>query len=468
MSLFNSDLGSEKVRDILKKENLKIFFIGVLGAGMLPLAELMAERGACVFGNDRKGCGQKPQYISSFCPLSDALGIDLAVYSLAISEDDKDVALARERGIPLVSRAELLGAVMSGYPIRIGVSGSHGKSTTVAMLDTVLRGAGMHGVTLSGADLTSGGALKADGGDFFVYEACEYKNSFLKTYPSSVIITNIELDHTDFFSSIEDISRSFLKFADSADGFVVISERGAAALPIISKLGKKVYTAGGDEFSDFRYEKVDLSDTGGSFDLYFLDRYIGSFGISALGEHNVRNAVAALAVAYLNGVDIRSASNKLAEFRGIGRRQELLGYINDRAVYYDYAHHPTEIECTHQALRAKEKSLVCIFKPHTYSRTASLFNEFRDALSLFDNSVILDIYPAREDPIPGVDAAALARAVGDRCVYRTSEECVNYCLQNTSGAIVLMGAGEVDDIRDELLALINQDNLSQVSKKEDV
>ena len=454
MSLFNSNLGSEKIRRILKRRNVTVFFSGVLGAGMLPLAELLEKRGVRVFGNDRRDYAGEYSFLPVTMPLSSVPRADLAVYSLAISEDDADIVEAKKRGIPLVSRAELLGAVMHDYPIRIGVSGTHGKSTTVAMLDTIMRASAMRGVTLSGAELPGGGALSSDGDGFFLYEACEYKNSFLKTHPTVAVITNAELDHTDFFGSDEDIARSFAEFAMSATDYVIIGNDSPLSARILELIGNNAYTVGKGIDADFQYKISAKSDTGCRFELLFLGVSLGVYSLLAFGEHNVANASAALAAAYLCGVDIKRYGCALESFSGIPRRLELLGEISGRSVWYDYAHHPTEISAAIRSLRAREGKVCCIFRPHTYTRTASLWDNFAGALRLSDSSIILDIYPARETPIPGIDAVHLANAVGVGCVYQNFDSAVNYCLQNTSGAIVLMGAGEVEDIKNELLALI--------------
>ena len=456
MSLFNSNLGSAKIRKLLNQRNSTVFFSGVLGAGMLPLAELLAKRGIRVLGNDRREYGGEYSFLCATSPLSSVPHADLVVYSLAISEDDADIIEAKKRGIPLVSRAELLGEVMYDHPLRIGVSGTHGKSTTVAMLDTILRASAMHGITISGAELPSGSSLAYDGDSFFLYEACEYKNSFLKTHPTVAVITNAELDHTDFFVSEEDVARSFSEFALCAEDCVVIGSDSPLSARILELIGNNAYTVGRGRNADFQYKRIAKCDTGCRFELSFLGVSLGVYSLRTFGEHNVANASVALAAAYLCGVDIEKYGGALESFCGIPRRLELLGEISGRSVWYDYAHHPTEIASALRSLRAREGEVSCIFRPHTYTRTASLWDNFVKALRLSDSSVILDIYPAREMPIPGIDSEHLAEAVGGGCVYQKNDNAVNYCLQNTSGAIVLMGAGEVEDIKNELIALINK------------
>ena len=216
------------------------------------------------------------------------------------------------------------------------------------------------------------------------------------------------------------------------------------------------YSYGKGRCVDFGYEITETADCGTGFKLYWHGKYEGSFYIGTIGEHNVYNATGALATAYLLGLDVAGAHAALTGFSGIARRLEHLGNIGTRRIYYDYAHHPTEIVGSLKAIKGTTDKVTVIFKPHTYTRTAALFSEFKEALMLADYTVVLDIYAAREPALPGIDAERLA-AVIPGGVHLKDKDAVKYCLYNTVGDIVLMGAGEVEEVKEELLSLINKE-----------
>ena len=452
MSLYNSHVGCEKLRKIIARDGVKIHFIGICGSGMLPLARLMHSRGAMISGTDASVPTEGIQELAVIAPLS-SCDADIAVYSLAIGDRHPDVVYAREAGIPLVSRAELLGAVAEGYRRTIAVAGTHGKSTTTAMIHSILLAAGVAPTTVCGAKLPSGESLFIGNDDLILIEACEYKDSFLHIDPSLAAITNVELDHVDYFDSEERLVESFSRFARSASCGTVVWDDGGAAARIARECGGVLVGFG--DGCDYRVADVLLRDDGASFSLMIADRTVARLKLRVYGMHNVANAALAAVVGMLYGVCREDVERGLASFCGIERRCELIGYIGKRAVIYDYAHHPTEMRCTLETLNARFGSVTCIFRPHTYTRTAAFFDGFVEALSIADRSVLLDIFPAREKPIPGITSEKMAKAVGDRCVHLDFADVVNYCLQNTSGAIALMGAGNVDSIKAELDRLID-------------
>ena len=457
MSIFGMQSGREALKDILKDKENHIHFIGILGAGMSPLAELLCLSGYRVTGSDRE-INIRPSDAPRGAVIAKLYEISrpsLVVYSLAVPEEDGELSLARRLGILTVTRAELLGEVMLSYQNRIGISGTHGKSTVTAMLDAVLAGAGIPHTTVSGAKLPSGSALNVTGDGAFLFEACEYRDAFLSMSPTAAVITNIEFDHPDYFRGEEHIFSSFSSWAERARDLVLIGE-GKYSERLSLKIGKKAYTYGEGENCSFSYSDVEYRTDGSDFTFRIGKQAEGRFHISAIGLHNVKNATAALAYAALSGIKTEDAAAALSGFSGIGRRLELLGYIGGRAVYYDYAHHPTEIRCTIEALKPREGRVNCIFRPHTFTRTAALFDEFVSSLSLADSSVILDIYPARETPIEGITAQRLAEEIGDGAIYLDFSCAVSYLLSHTEGAIVLMGAGEVENIRLELLNKIDR------------
>ncbi len=462
MSLYNSDTEQGKIGRIINSHGAHVHFIGILGAGMSPLAEFFAGRGVYVTGTDRdigRGGVRVPRG-AVIAPISESRPPDIAVYSLAIPEDDAELSLARRMGVPTISRAELLGNVMLSYPKRIGISGTHGKSTVTAIFDSLLRVADIPHTSVSGANLTSGSPLYRDGDGLFLFEACEYRDSFLLMHPTVAVVTNIELDHADYFRDEEHYYSSFERWAERAPDLVLIGE-GKYSARLKAAIGERAFVYGGREGCDFMYSDVELCDTGMDFSFSVRGLSLGRFHISAPGEHNVKNAAAALAYAHIAGIPMHYAERALSDFRGIDRRLELLGAIDGRAVYYDYAHHPTEIVATLTTLRRMYGAVSAIFRPHTYTRTAALWCDFVDALSLADTAVLLDVYAAREEPIEGVTSSALARKIGKSAVYLDESCAVDCCLQKGRGAIVLMGAGEVDAVKRELLEKIENEKTNK-------
>ena len=441
---------------MLSEKDVHVHMLGVLGAGMAPLASLLADRGIRVTGSDLRADGSlMPQGVTPLY-LSDSGSASFLAYSLAVPDRDPEMVYARSRGIPLVSRAELLGGVMLDYERRIAVSGSHGKSTVTALLDLILSSLGMSPTTVSGSALSDGSVYRRGGRETFIYEACEYKGSFLRTSPTDVIVNNVQLDHTDYFKSEDEIERCFRTLLFGVTGNILIGDDGGIARSIYEDIKDRALLVGTSPECDIRYTNVEFCDTGAAFSLEYKGKAIGRFETRMIGEYNVRNAAMALGMAYVLGADISGARDTLRTFSGIGRRAELLGELSGRAVYYDYAHHPTEIRSFLSAIRERHGAVTCIFRPHTFSRTASLFDDFAESLRLADASVILDIYPAREDPIDGITAEALASAVGETAVTLDFEDTVNYCLHNTHGAIALMGAGDVEKIKKELTELMEK------------
>ena len=445
-----------EIRKIVYNGEKKVHFVGVGGVSMYSLARLTLLGGARVSGSDR----EDSEHINELRLLGAEIFVghnadninsaDLVVYSHAISFDNTELLEANRRGIPTVSRAEYLGAMMLGYKNRIGVSGSHGKSTTVAMLDAIFTHAKALPTVLSGADLPCGEPLRVGGDGLMIYEACEYKDSFLRFSPTIAIGLNLELDHTDYFNNIEEIKASFKKALGRA-GLALISGDDENLMEIKDNIKTKVITFGGCENNDYRYFITSFKDIGFAFSLTRGGVTIGDFEINVPGAFNVHNATAAIAVALEYGIDVETIAEAISLYRGIPRRLEYIGQHLGRPVYYDYAHHPTEIKASIDALKSLTQSpLTVVFRPHTFSRTKSLWNELCGSLSLADHLLITDVYPAREEPIEGVNSPNLAEEIGSSARYCRDEILTNIDLY-TRGAIVLMGAGDLDEIKRKIL-----------------
>ena len=466
MALPNTHYGPDGIQSILAGKN-KIFFAGIGGVSMNSLAVLASLRGFSVSGYDRtpsaitarlEKLGIPVFYESDPAHVSDA---DALVYTVAMPESNPEYAWAKEHGIPLISRADFLGWLMTGYKTRIGVSGTHGKSTTTAMLARILTEAGDDPTVLNGAPMLETGTVDRIGKDaFFAFEACEYMDSFLDFRPTVAVILNIELDHVDYFPSIERIRESFARFAGltGEEGLAVLNADDANCEKILPLLPCRTVTFS-RRSADADYYSVREENRGGfsAFDIVRrADGRAYRIELKIPGEHNVSNALAAFAASVESGVCPASAAAGLSSYRGIARRMEKISETaSGAAVYSDYAHHPTEIAATLRAARGVcGGKLTVVFQSHTYSRTAELFDGFVTsfAQSGADEVLFCDIYAARETNTYGVTAEDLAEAVRKKGKparrAESFEEAARLAAQDTGGGgmILVMGAGDVEKV----------------------
>ena len=285
-----------------------------------------------------------------------------------------------------------------------------------------------------------------------IYEACEYRDSFLSFYPTIAVALNLELDHTDYFADIEEIKRSFTKALSRATGFALINGDDQNLTDIVSNINARVITFGASEENTYRYLITSFKKVGFCFSVLRNGVKLGDFELNIPGVFNIANATAAIAASLEYGIDVATVSEALALYRGIPRRLEYIGTRFNRPVFYDYAHHPTEIKASKDALKMQENSpLTVIFKPHTYSRTRDLWGELCSSLSEADHVLLTDIYPAREEMIEGINSVRLAEEIGDKARYCRDDEILTQLDFYTSGAIVLMGAGDLEEIKRNIL-----------------
>ena len=430
-------------------------FIGVGGVSMSALAAWSLRLGLSVSGSDREASralselcklgaeaytGQRPQVVC---------GADIVVYSLAIGDGDAELRLARGRGILTVSRAEFLGAMMLRYKTRIGVSGTHGKSTVTAMLGSIFSVACRNPTVLCGAPISDSGSYEFGGEESLIYEACEYRMAFLSFSPTVALILNVDFDHPDCYGSIEEVEDAFLRSTKGAD-LSVVNIDSAAAERVYRRIGGRRVSVGKSDAADYRYEIVG-NGAHPEFNIYHLSRHVATLELRVIGEHNVANAVAAFAVAYECGISQKNIIQALERFPGIGRRGELLGRLGESDVYYDYAHHPSEIRASIKAVRALGyKRVTVLFKPHTYTRTKALWADFVSALSLADRVILTEIFPAREQPIPTVTSERLAKDIGGRASFFADSSAADALIPEKYGAIILMGAGNISHILEKI------------------
>lgn len=446
-----------RIRSIVVNPEATIHFVGIGGVSMYSLAVLTMSFGARVSGSDREDSPRVNELRRNGVDVKIGHSRDnpsrasLVVYSHAIAKDNPELLCAAENNIPTISRAEFLGAMMLGYISRIGVSGSHGKSTTVAMLDAIFTHANALPTTLSGSDLPIGSPVRLGSDGVMIYEACEYKDSFLRFSPTISVGLNLELDHTDYFDDIESLRKSFAKALGKAEQFALINGDDGNLSLIRKQIKTPIITFGGGENNDYRYNITTFREDGFDFTISRFGSVIGNFSLNIPGVFNVHNATAAIVVALEYGIDIQIITEAIGSFRGISGRLEYIGRRYGRPVYYDYAHHPTEILASINALKSSVRQpLTVVFKPHTFSRTKSLWNDFCSALSVADYLIITDIFPARESPIPEISSDRLASEISG-AVYCTDEDVCSYLDMSTNGAIVLMGAGSYEKIKKFIL-----------------
>lgn len=449
-----AELSYIEILKIAKDKSKNVHFVGIGGVSMYSLARLTMLLGATVSGSDRAENSRTLDlsmlgadiYIGHRA--ENAYGATLLVFSHAIPNDNPEILYAESNGIPTVSRAEYLGALMLEYRDRIGVSGSHGKSTTVAILDGIFGLAKANPTTLCGADLPSGSPINPGSSDVMIYESCEYKDSFLRFSPTVSVGLNLELDHTDYFPDIDALKASFAKALDRAELFSLINGDDENLREIKDKINCPIITFGSRENNDYRYFITSFSDEGFEFSLSHRGEEMGVFRLNIPGAFNVHNATAAIAVALEFGIDKEIIAEAIKNYHGISGRLEYIGSRYGRPVYYDYAHHPTEISASINALKLlTEAPLTVVFKPHTFSRTKALWQDFCSSLSLADFPVITDIYPAREKPISGITSSRLAKDIGGSAIYCHDDEITKIIDRQTEGAIVLMGAGDFEKIK---------------------
>ena len=456
MSTPNTHLGASKIDEILK--NCKsIYFIGIGGINMSSLAHISLNRGFSVGGSDRspselteklERCGIKINYSHN---AENIHGYDAVVYTVAISPDNPEYLEAERLGLPLISRADFLGYVMMGYSRRIGVSGMHGKSTCTSMCAQVFIGASVSPTVLSGAELEiMDGAYVVGTGEDFIFEACEYMDSFLDFNPNIAVILNVEMDHVDYFHSIEQIHSSFSKFASLVgnNGFVVANaDNENVSLALREHKGRIISFGIDSENADFRAVNITESRGKYSFDILKKGDLLCHAKLSVTGYHNVYNALACAAAADLCSIAPSDISAGLEAFRGARRRMEYKGMLSGAELYDDYGHHPTEVFTTLKGARGlASRRLICVFQPHTYSRTKALLYEFSKAFEYADKVLLTDIYAARELDDGSISSAVLAEMIGEKATYcntiKNTADTLRAELSEGDVAVV-MGAGDV-------------------------
>ncbi len=444
------------------KNGAHIHFIGIGGISMSGLADIMLEAGYKVTGSDRsssditKKLEKKGAKVFLGHAAENIAGADLVVHTSAVHEDNPEMAAALSEKKRRIDRAEFLGAVMKGYKNAIGVSGTHGKTTTTSMLAHALIYAEKDPTVSVGGELDIiGGNIKAGKSEYFLTEACEYTNSFLKFFPHVAVITNIEEDHLDFFKDIDDIVESFRKFAllTKDEGYVVAWGEDPEIRRALSGTGCNIIYYGLTPDAEIHPENLIYKSGYPEFDVVRAGKKLCHIRLSVPGEHNVLNALASVAVCAVYGIDAEIAAKGVETYKGTHRRFEKMGELNGSNVIADYAHHPTEIRATlSTAAKFGAKKIWCVFQPHTYSRTKTLWQDFLTCFADADELILADIFAAREKPDGVTTSARLAEEIsrkGKSTRFIDSFDGIAEFLKENVGdgeMVFLMGAGDVIDI----------------------
>ena len=433
----------------------RVHLVGIGGVSMCPLAEVLRGMGLTVQGSDMTD-SDTVKHLRSL-GISVAIGhnaenlgdCDFVVRTAAVHDSNPEISGAVARGIPVYERAQAWGAIMQHYPNALCVSGTHGKTTTTSMCTHIFMAAQADPTVMIGGTLPllhSG--YRVGHGDTIILESCEYCNSFLCFYPTVAVILNVEADHLDFFKDLNDIEHSFHKFAELVPnaGHVVVNVDNQGAVDSVDGVDRPIFTFGLDHPADCTAANLTDVDGAPSFDVMVHGEKYAHVNLHVYGHHNVLNALAAASAAYVLDIPGKAVEEGLAAFTGAGRRFEHKGTYNGAEVYDDYAHHPDELHAL--LTTAKElgyKRLVVAFQPHTYTRTAKLFDRFVEELKLADVAILAEIYAAREQNTLGISSADLCRnipsAVYCSTLDKTAEELRK--LARPGDLILTVGAGDI-------------------------
>jgi UDP-N-acetylmuramate--alanine ligase len=454
----------------------KVHCIGIGGIGLSAIADILLARGYEVTGSDMNQSAKVEKLMDDGITVylghraKNVEGADLVVYTVALADDNPELVRARELGIPCITRGKMLGLLMRESKTSIAISGTHGKTTTTAMISLVMKHAGLDPTIAVGGNLEELGGNVAVGSDqYFVAEACEYRDSFLELHPNIEVILNVDSDHLDYFKDIEHIVRSFEKFVSllPEDGLLFAYD----ANPFVKRVIKgrdNVITFGMSEGCDYSADDLEFNEQGfPGFTVWHRmtkggrAEQVGKIQLAVPGEHNLLNALVTFAVCDTLGVDREVIISTLETFTGTQRRFDIMGETQSgMRIVDDYAHHPTEIKATLSAASHIEHDKIwCIFQPHTYTRTIALFDEFPEAFLAADKIVFAEIYAAREKNIHKISSRELAqemrRRYPEKDVYffESLEEIANFVYNNAGpdDLVLTMGAGDVYKVGEMIL-----------------
>lgn len=439
-----------------------VHFIGIGGISMSGIAALLLNKGYNVSGSDRsmsdivKNLENHGAKIYIGQSKNNINNPDLVIYTDAILDDNEELIAARSLDVPVVSRGVFLGALMRNYENSIAISGSHGKSTTTSMISKILLNSKENPTVLLGGELEDlEGNVHVGDEKFLVTEACEYKGNIRYYFPQTLIVLNIDQDHLDYYKNLDHIVDTFKEYLKNQDeNSITISNLNEANNRLIfdSVQGRLITYAQENDEADYVAKNIKFDEIGRpNFDLKMKDGSFEHFELGVIGRHNINNAMASIIATYENGIDIEIIRKNIKAYKGLNRRMQILGHVNDATIMTDYGHHPSEIDVTLKALREHtDGKLVCIWQPHTYSRTKTLFNDFLKCFDGADEVVVTDIYAAREKFDPTIHSKDVVDALvkkGINAKYLgTFEEARDYVYQiaEPSDLIITTGCGNPD------------------------
>lgn len=439
-----------------------VHFIGIGGISMSGIASLLLNKGYNVSGSDRsmsdivKNLENHGAKIYIGQSKNNINNPDLVIYTDAILDDNEELIAARSLDVPVVSRGVFLGALMRNYENSIAISGSHGKSTTTSMISKILLNSKENPTVLLGGELEDlEGNVYVGDEKFLVTEACEYKGNIRYYFPQTLIVLNIDQDHLDYYKNLDHIVDTFKEYLKNQDEYsITISNLNEDNNRLIfdSVQGRLITYAQENDEADYVAKNIKFDEIGRpNFDLKMKDGSFEHFELGVIGRHNINNAMASIIATYENGIDIEIIRKNIKAYKGLNRRMQILGHVNDATIMTDYGHHPSEIDVTLKALREHtDGKLVCIWQPHTYSRTKTLFNDFLKCFDGADEVVVTDIYAAREKFDPTIHSKDVVEALvkkGINAKYLgTFEEARDYVYQiaEPSDLIITTGCGNPD------------------------
>lgn len=451
-----------------RDKDKKVHFIGIGGVSMSALAELLLKEGYKVSGSDMnespiceklKKDGANIHYGHSEKNIEDA---DIVIYTDAINLENVELKSAINKKLDVVGRADFLGSIMMNYDYSIAVSGTHGKTTTTSIITEVIEKDKSDPTIMIGGNLEKiHGNIKIGARKLFLTEACEYKANILKYHPSMAVILNIDEDHLDFFDNIEHIIKTFEDYVKSLDenSYLIMNNDDENSKSLKTCTNSKVITFGVEKISDFNAKNIIYNENGtASYDVFKNRKKLAHIDLKILGKHNVYNSLAAFIACYEYGMDPDFIAEKISNYTGVHRRLEFKGMYKGIYILDDYAHHPTEIKASLNAIRnSYSKNIYCVFQPHTYTRTKILLKSFASAFTDADKIIITDIYAAREKDYGDIHSKMLVDAITknnkDAIYIETFEEVKNFLLKNAKkgDCIVTMGAGDVYKIGENIL-----------------
>jgi UDP-N-acetylmuramate--alanine ligase len=452
----------------------KIHLIGIGGIGMSGIANLLVDLDYEVSGSDLKDSSiisklrKKEVKVEIGHKSTNVEGVDLVIISSAIPEDNPELLKARKENIPIFKRAEMVAELMTRQ-IGIAISGTHGKTTTTSMVTTVLEKNGLDPTVLIGGklDLINGNSKLGDG-EYFVTEADESDGSLLFMDPEIGVVTNVEMDHLDYYNSKEEIQETFIEFLDKlpTTGRGVICLDDDEIRDMVDEIDNNLITYGLSEEADLVAREVILNNFASEAVIYCFGEELGKLELNVPGKHNLANALATISICLHIGLEFKNISSALKEFKGVGRRFEKKGKCRGAVIVDDYAHHPTELQATLDATQNMDfNRIIAVFQPHRYTRTKFLMEEFSHAFKGADEVIITDIYSAGEEKIPGVDAETLVDLIKESTFVKTRfipelDEISQYLKRTAKpGDLVLtLGAGDIWKVGEELVSIQKEES----------